>query len=44
MLCCIASVYECNFFGKTVEWNVHGGIIKSKSCKILYLIEIMHKL
>ena len=27
------SVYECNFFGKTVEWNVQRGIIKSKSCK-----------
>jgi len=27
------SVYECSFFGKTIEWSVQGGVIKSKSRK-----------
>lgn len=33
-MCC--SVYECNFFGKTIEWTVRGGLIKSKSCELLH--------
>ena len=32
-MCC--SVYECNFFGKTIEWTVRGGLIKSKSCELI---------
>ena len=33
------SVYECNFFGKTIEWTVRGGLIKSKSCELLHEVD-----